>query len=255
MENLKISIITATYNSARNIESCLQSVLRQNYKNIEIVVVDGNSTDNTVALCEAMLKKSTCTYSIISEPDNGIYDALNKGLSRATGDVIGFVHSDDMLSDATILQKISDTLSHTNCDGIYGDLLYVSKDDTSKIIRTWKSKPFKYSYLKYGWMPPHPTLYLKKSVYQHTGLFNTNFTIAADYDFILRLFSKSSFKINYLPSVIVKMRVGGASNKSVGNIQHKMKEDYTALKNNGIGSWASLLFKNLRKIHQFLPFS
>ncbi len=248
-----LSIITATYNSEKSISSSIESVISQTEKNIEFILVDGASTDNTVEIARRLLEKGNLKkFIIISEPDKGIYDALNKGIAAASGDIIGFVHSDDLLADNTIIEKVVSTINKENIDGIYGHLQYVQQDDPSKIIRYWKSKEFKPRYLKYGWMPPHPTLFLKKEVYVQSGNFDTSFKIAADYDFILRVFKNPAYSIKRLDNVLVKMRMGGASNKNLGNIIVKMKEDLRALKNNQISfKINALLFKNLRKVNQF----
>ncbi len=247
-----ISIITATYNSQKNIESCIQSVLDQDFKDIEYILVDGASSDNTIAIAQEMLEKSDLkSFKVISEPDKGIYDALNKGIQAATGDIIGFVHSDDLLASNDVLSSIDSTLSETNVDGAYGHLQYVAENDVSNVVRFWKSKTFKRKYLNYGWMPPHPTLFLKRKVYKEQGVFDLGFKIAADYEFILRVFSKS-YNIQRIDKILVKMRLGGASNKNVGNIVIKMKEDLRALKQNKIIlPINALVFKNLRKLNQF----
>ncbi len=249
-----LSIITATYNSEKSIASSIESVINQTEKDIEFILVDGASTDNTVKIARELLENGKLKkIIIISEPDNGIYDALNKGIAAATGDIIGFVHSDDLLADNTIIEKVVSTINNENLDGIYGHLQYVQQDDPSKIIRFWKSKEFKPRHLNYGWMPPHPTLFLKKEVYAQSGNFDTSFKIAADYDFILRVFKNQAYSIKRVDNVLVKMRMGGASNKNLGNIIVKMKEDLQALKNNQIPfKFNALLFKNLRKLNQFI---
>ncbi len=244
---MKLTLITATFNSERNIFDCLNSVSSQTYSNIEHIIVDGGSSDKTVAII-----KSVSTFSkIISEPDQGIYDALNKGINLATGDIIGFLHSDDLLDDSNIIVDIVERFINTNVDGVYGDLLYVNKDNTNKTIRHWKSKAFQQRNLIYGWMPAHPTLFLKKKIYEKHGLFDLSFKIAADYDFMLRILKDSELKFEYLPKVITKMRVGGASNKNLSNILKKSREDLRAMRKNNIGGFHTLIFKNLRKLGQF----
>lgn len=247
---MKISIITATCNSEQSIHSALNSISTQTYKNVELVVIDGASKDNTVS----KIKETFTGYlKIISEKDNGIYDALNKGIAKAKGDVIGFVHSDDFLASKEILSKITHIFQDEKVDGVYGDLQYVNKKDTSKVIRYWKSEAFKPELLKKGWMPAHPTLFLKKEVYEKHGLFNLNYNIAADYDLMLRIFSDPTLKFKYLPEVITKMRVGGASNRSLKNIKLKSQEDLKALRANGIKyPMKVLLQKNLSKLNQFV---
>jgi glycosyltransferase involved in cell wall biosynthesis len=245
---MKISIITATYNSEKHIQGVIDAIASQTYKNIEWVVVDGASKDATVNVIK---ENYTGELNILSESDKGIYDALNKGLALATGDIIGFLHSDDFFENETVIERIAAQFQLTNCDGVYGDLRYVNAEDTQKIVRYWKSKPFHMSLLKKGWMPAHPTLFLKKEVYQKHGNFDTSFKIAADYDFMLRILKDTTLNFAYLPQVITNMRVGGASN-ALGNIQQKMKEDLKALRQNQIPTpYITLFRKNTSKIKQF----
>ena len=248
---MKVSIITVTYNSEKTIDNCMQSVLNQTYRDLEYIIIDGLSKDKTLEVIKLKSELHT-NIKIISERDYGIYDALNKGIEKATGDIIGFVHSDDFLSDKTIVESIVECFKATDADGLYGDLHYVAKDNTDKIVRNWVSKPYKQKLLKQGWMPPHPTLYLRKIIYDTYGGFDLNFKIAADYDFILRIFKQKQLKFCYLPKIIVKMRVGGASNRSIKNIIQKTNEDYRAVMNNQIGNWLTILLKNLIKIKQFV---
>ncbi|NRD20827.1 glycosyltransferase [Winogradskyella eckloniae] len=248
---MKISIITATYNSASTIQTCMESVLNQSYDNIEYIIVDGGSTDQTLNFIKEKVKINT-QIKWSSEPDKGIYDALNKGIAKSTGDVVGFVHSDDFLADNAIIENIVKAFKQENVDGVYGNLHYVALDNTNKVIRNWVSEKFELRLLKKGWMPAHPTLYLKKKIYQDNGAFNLGYKIAADYDFILRIFKQPQLKFFYLPKTIVKMRVGGASNRSLKNIIQKTKEDYKAVKVNEIGSWITIFFKNASKMKQFI---
>jgi len=249
---MKISIITATYNSEATIESCMRSVLEQTYDAIEYVIIDGNSKDETVAIAKQLQTAfPKVAITIVSEADKGIYDALNKGVTKATGDVIGFVHSDDLLAKDTIITGIVNKFKNKNIDGVYGDLHYVDKNNISKVIRTWKSCDFKPSLLKNGWMPAHPTLFLKKEVYTKHGNFNLSYKIAADYDFMLRILKDETLKFAYFSKVITKMRVGGASNRSIQNIIQKTKEDYKAVTTNHVGGLFTILRKNTSKIKQF----
>ena len=249
---MKISLITATFNSEKTLSVCMRSVLEQTYPNIEYILVDGNSTDRTLEI----IKQKAIEHSnikFISEKDDGIYDALNKGIKLATGDVIGFVHSDDLLANEHIIQEIANTFIKNNVDGVYGDLHYVSIDNVEKVIRNWRSKSFKTRLLRLGWMPAHPTLFLKSSIYKLKGNFNLNYQIAADYDFVLRIFSDKNYKFYYLPMVFTKMRIGGASNQSMENIIIKTKEDYVALRKNDISlPFIVILLKNISKIPQWL---
>ena len=250
---MKISIITATYNSQATLNSCMMSVLCQSYQNIEYVIVDGNSTDETLGLVKQhQLKFPQIEFKILSEPDNGIYDALNKGLKLATGEVIGFLHSDDIFAETSIISKIINQFKNNTIDGVYGDLEYVEKQNTSKIVRKWKSCNFNFALLKKGWMLPHPTLFLRKEVYEKYGNFDLTYKIAADYDFMLRILKVDCLRFNYLPKVITKMRVGGASNKSIKNIFQKTKEDYRVVCSNNIGGWFVIFLKNISKVRQFI---
>lgn len=245
---MKVSIITAVYNNEITIKDALDSISIQDYNNVIKVIVDGASTDNTLPILERSLNSSDV---MVSEPDGGIYDALNKGISLSTGDIVGFLHSDDLLANESTITKVVEVFEDNDIDVVYGDLVYVNKDDTDKVIRYWKANDFNLDKLKRGWMPPHPTLYLRRSVYEKIGNFNTQYRIAADYDFMLRVLSDRELKIHYIPEVLVKMRVGGASNRSLKSILLKSREDYIALKSNKVGGIYSLLLKNISKIPQF----
>ena len=246
--DLKISIISVCYNSSKTILDTIRSVNRQSYPNIEHVFIDGLSSDNTLEIIRSNSKRMNV---IISEKDSGLYDAINKGISNATGDVIGLLHSDDILYSSEIISDLIAKIYDENLDGVYGDLQYVDKKNTNKIIRFWKSCEFKPNLLREGWMPAHPTLILKKEVYSKHGVFNKSFKIAADYDFMLRILKDSNLIFGYLPKVVTKMRVGGASNRSIKDIIKKSKEDYRAICSNNIGGIKTLLLKNISKIKQF----
>lgn len=249
---MKISIITATYNSAKTLDICMNSVLNQTYQDIEYVIIDGNSNDGTVDL----IKEKAKTHENIvwsSETDNGIYDALNKGIKKASGDVVGFVHSDDFLANETIISKIAHVFEYEKVDGVYGNLHYVKFDNVQNVVRNWISKPFKRTLLNRGWMPAHPTLFLKREIYRHNGSFNLDYRIAADYDFILRIFKSRDYNFYHLPETITKMRVGGASNRNLKNLILKTKEDYRAAKTNNIRlPLITIGLKNISKIPQWL---
>lgn len=246
---MKFSIITATYNSQQFIESCIQSVLNQSYPNIELIIVDGASSDNTLQIIQSF---NDPRIQIHSERDNGIYFALNKGISLATGDVIGFLHSDDFFVHENVIEEIAGELQNSNIHGVYSNLKYVHHSNTNQVIRDWKSKPFKPINLKFGWMPPHPTLFLKRIVYDSIGPFNTSYRIAADYDWILRAFTESSFNIKFLDMYISDMRIGGASNGSLKSIIKKSKEDYSVIRQYPLWGWLTLISKNVRKLPQLL---
>ncbi len=246
---MKISVITICYNSAQSIRTAIDSVISQDYPDIEYIVVDGGSKDGTVDIIKSYGEKIT---RFVSEPDKGIYDALNKGIAMATGDVIGFMHSDDLFASPHILSDVANLFISRQTDSIYGDLEYVFKEDTNKVLRYWKSGHFSIRNLKMGWMPPHPTFYVKRWVYEQHGTFNINYKIAADYDTMLRFLGKYKISSAYLPAVMVKMRVGGASNRNLKNIIRKTKEDYKAIQDNDFGNVFTLMFKNLRKVTQFV---
>lgn len=248
-DSVKVSVVTACYNSAKTIGTTIQSVNAQSYANIEHVFIDGGSTDDTLNVISASARKN---HSVLSESDNGIYDALNKGVQRATGDVVGFLHADDFYTDDSVVETIADCFSRPEVQAVYGDLQYVSQSETDKVIRSWNTKAFSQGRLKRGWMPPHPTLYVREEWYERIGGFDTQYRIAADYLCILQLFSHPDFEAVYLPQVLVKMRVGGASNRSLKNIIQKSREDYAALKLAGVGGLGTLMSKNLRKIEQFI---
>ena len=248
MKLSKISIITASFNSEATIHGAISSVNDQSYPNIEHVFIDGASNDRTL---EIVKEESRVENSIISEPDTGIYDALNKGIQHATGDVIGFLHADDYLNDSYVLESIAERFTCSQTQAVYGDLIYVSRENSEKVIRYWRAGPFSESRLKWGWMPPHPTFYVRRSWYERIGGFDTKYRIAADYDSILKLFSHPDFQVEYIPEVLVKMRLGGISNNSLRSIIQKMQEDLRVVRSSGLGGIGTLLGKNLQKLQQF----
>lgn len=249
---MKVSIITACYNSADTIQDCVRSVMAQDYPNLEYLVIDGHSRDQTLNLVEDAIQ-GAAHVKVLSEPDRGIYDALNKGLVRATGDLVGFVHSDDLLAHAGVVSRMASLLNENECDGVYSDLVYVRPENTENVVRYWKSRPFAPSLVHQGWMPAHPTFYLKREVYEKHGYFDLSFRIAADYDFMLRVLRDTDLRFGYLPEVTVKMRTGGASNKSLKNLLRKSQEDLRAMRRNGIPRpGLALLAKNFSKLPQFI---
>ena len=248
MKNVKISIITATWNCIDTLPDCLLSIASQTYNNFEHIVIDGGSTDGTASFLKT---QSKCFSKLISEPDKGIYEALNKGIAHATGDVIGFLHADDIFADKNTLELISNEFLDSRISGVYGDLQYVRKDDLNRLVRRWKSSPYDCKMLTRGWMPAHPTVYIRREWYSSIGNFDENYRISADYLSVLKLFSNVNFRSKYIPRVLVKMRVGGASNRSFRNIVMKSLEDYRALRSENIGGLKTLIFKNFRKLNQF----
>lgn len=246
---MKITIITAVYNRAGTIGQALESVTAQSYVEVEHLVVDGASTDGTL---EEVQNRRHPGMRVISEPDEGIYDALNKGIAAATGDIIGLMHSDDFFAHDDVLRDVARTFEKTGADAVYGDLDYVSASDPDRIVRHWASGTYTRANLARGWMPPHPTLFVRREVFERYGAYDTSYRIAADYEAILRWFGKGGVVPAYLPEVLVKMRVGGESNRSIERIVRKSREDYRALQSNGIGGVSALAWKNLSKLPQFL---
>ncbi|MDY4384038.1 glycosyltransferase family 2 protein [Pectobacterium brasiliense] len=245
---MKVSIITATYNSAKTISDTLKSLNAQTYPDIEYIIIDGGSKDNTLSLI-----KSSCSRVsvIISEPDKGIYDALNKGIFSATGDIVGFLHSDDFFAYPDAVKDIVDAMRESNADAVYGDLNYISSTDNDVIVRKWVSGGFDINKMKLGWMPPHPTFYMKRSCYQRFGSFDLSYRISADYDSLLRYLWIHKITVKYIPKVIINMRVGGMSNRSLSNMIMKTKEDVKAMKSNKLPWLSAVAGKNLSKIPQF----
>jgi len=246
---MKVSIITATFNSEKTILDTLKSLEQQTYKNIEYIVIDGASSDKTVELIQ---NNSTRVTKIICEPDQGIYDALNKGIYASTGDVIGFLHSDDLFASNIAVENIVNKFKSDGCDAVYGDLKYVAQDNISKVIRVWKSGEYNLSSIKSGWMPPHPTFFMKRELYEKFGGFDLGFKIAADYDSLLRYLWTNQISLAYLPEVLTLMRMGGASNRNLKNILQKTKEDINILSKNKVPVFRAILMKNISKIPQFI---
>ena len=246
---MRVSIITATYNSAATIAETMQSVEEQDHPHIEHIVVDGHSQDETLSIIE----QYPHTATLISEKDDGIYDAMNKGIRRATGDIIGILNCDDLYVDAHVISKIVKTFQDPGIQVCYADLEYVDAENSSRVTRTWKSGTFDSRSFYWGWMPPHPTFFVRRSVYDQVGLFNTSLRSAADYEMMLRILVKHQLAVAYLPEVIVKMRTGGMSNASVNNRIRANREDHEAWRINGLKPYFFTLYlKPLRKITQFI---
>lgn len=245
---MKISIITITYNSSSTLAETINSVINQSYKNIEYIIIDGGSSDNTIPIIKSYENKIT---TFISEKDNGIYDALNKGILLATGDVIGILHSDDFYTNTNVIQNVVNKLEQTNADALYADLFYVDKNNTSKIHRKWKSGNYSLEKFLNGWMPPHPTFFVKKTIYEKYGSFNLSLNSSADYELMLRFIYKEKIKVAYLPEFIIKMRLGGKSNVSLKNRIIANKEDRKAWRINNLKPYFFTLYiKPIRKIVQ-----
>lgn len=245
---MKVSIITIAYNSAETIEDTIKSVTSQDYSDLEYIIIDGGSTDDTLAIVEKYKDKIS---KVISEPDKGIYDAMNKGVANATGELIGILNSDDIYADEKVVSDIVEKIGEK--DAIYADLVYVDRDKTDKVTRYWKSGEYKKGDFLKGWMPPHPTFFVRKKCYNDYGTYNLKLKSAADYECMLRMIHKHEISLAYLPRVITKMRVGGQSNVTVNNRVKANQEDRMAWEMNGLQpKFYTLYLKPLRKVGQFL---
>lgn len=246
---MKVSIITVCYNAASTIADTIESIRDQSYKNVEYIVVDGASTDGTLQIIN---QYRNVIDQFVTEPDKGIYDAMNKGINLSNGEVIGILNADDVYSSNDVLNQVVSSFLENDVDGIYADLEYVNQDDISKIYRYWKSRDYVPRDFYHGWMPPHPTFFLKKSCYEKYGLYLTDFRISADYELMLRMIEKHQISTHYLPKSIVKMRVGGESNVSLKNRWKANREDKKAWKvNNMKPGKLTLIKKPIHKLDQF----
>lgn len=244
---MKISIITVCYNSASTIEETIKSVLTQTHPKVEYIIIDGASSDNTLDI----IRKYEDSLIYVSEPDNGLYDAMNKGLKKATGDIIGILNADDMYQDENVLATVSQSIG--KADALYADLVYVEAKNTRKIVRHWKSGKYKPGAFVKGWMPPHPTFFVKREIYTKYGGFNTNLQTSADYEIMLRFIHRHGISLSYLPQVITRMRTGGQSNASLRSRLKANREDKLAWYLNGLKpAWFTLYAKPLRKLNQFM---
>ena len=247
---MKVSIVTPTYNSAKTIVDTILSVNKQDYANIEHIIIDGGSKDNTLELIRNTPNR---VKKIISEPDKGIYDAMNKGVALATGDIVGILNSDDFYNSNDVIAKVVKTFQEGEYEGVYGDLEYVNARNTNRVVRYWESKAYKEGLFKKGWHPAHPTFFVKKEVYDKYGNFNLKYKIGADYEIMLRFIEKNRIKVAYIPETLVKMRVGGASNQSIKNIIKANIECYNAWKDNGLSILPFVfILKPLSKTLQYL---
>jgi glycosyltransferase involved in cell wall biosynthesis len=246
---MRVTLITATYNSERHLADAIDSILKQTHPDIEHIIVDGKSTDGTVAIIRRYENRIA---RWLSETDRGMYDAINKGMQMATGEIIGILNSDDILASDDVVASIARTFEEKNIDSLYGDLEYVDAEDTNKIYRIWKGKPYRRSLFHSGWMPAHPTFYFKRSLLDTCGYYENHYFSAADYEFMARYLFKHRVSSYYLPKLIVKMRLGGQSNSSLYKRLRANRRDYLAMKKNKIpfAFFVSIL-KPLSKIHQF----
>ena len=245
----KISIITVSFNSAKTIKETIESILIQDYNNIEYIIIDGGSSDETIDIVKSYSEK--ISY-FISEKDNGIYDAMNKGIKAATGDIVGILNSDDFYPNSFVLSNVAKSFKKYNCDAVYGDLVYVNKKDTTQIKRYWQAGNYNTSKIKNGWMLPHPTFFVKKVMYDRHGLYNSDLKRAADYEMILKLLYKENISVQYIPMILVKMRMGGASNSTFLNRIRANKEDGLAWTKNQLNKPMFVRIKKpLQKAIQF----
>lgn len=237
---MKISIITVTYNSEKTIRTTLDSVAKQTWHEIEHIIIDGSSSDRTLEI----IKEFPHVSLVISEKDEGIYDAMNKGIRKSSGDVIGFLNSDDWFYSDSIVAEIHNGF-HLNVDAVYGDLVFVKNELDSVPKRIWTSEPYKNEAFLSGWVPPHPTFYAKKSVYLQYGLFKSELMFAADFDIMCRFLEKESIVTKYLPGYKVKMRLGGATTKNITNIIKGNIEIFKSLRANGLNPSLSFIIKKI----------
>lgn len=247
---MKISIVTVTYNAAQFIENCLRSVIEQNHPDIEYLVIDGCSEDSTLSILSRYNAEIT---QIVTEKDQGMYDALNKGIRMASGQVVGLLNADDFFADKNVVANISRAFETSEADVLYGDLWYVDQHDTNKVLRKWKSKPYTPGMFQWGWMPAHPTFYAKRELFEKWGPYRLDMGSAADYELMLRFMHQHQARSVYLPELMVKMRAGGMSNSSVENRLKANRADLEAMRINGIRfPKVAAFLKPLRKIPQFL---
>lgn len=228
---MKVSIITVTYNSEKYLEDCIQSVIKQEYPNIEYLIIDGKSTDETLNIIQ---KHSGFITKFISENDNGMYDAINKGMQMATGDIIGVLHSDDVFAGNGVVSAVVEAFKANKVDAVYGDLNYVYAEDISKIYRNWKGKIFHRRLFHKGWMPAHPAFYFKKELLEKYGNYKIEFKSAADYELMARYLYKHRVPAIYIPELMILMRRGGMSNSNIKKRIQANRNDYLAMKTNGI---------------------
>ena len=246
---MKVSIITAVLNARETIRETVESILEQAFESIEYIIVDGGSTDGTLEVIEECRDART---QIMSEPDQGVYDALNKGIQRSSGDIIGILQAGDLYAHSRVLNKVVEVFENLKEDSCSGDLQYVDQHDPNKVIRYWKSSTYKDGKFRWGWMPPHPTFFAKRAIYEKYKYFNTKFQISGDYELMLRYLAVHGISTHYIPEVMVKMRVGGMSNRNLRYIMRKSYEDCKACRLNHLSGWfAAVLLKNLTKVPQF----
>jgi glycosyltransferase involved in cell wall biosynthesis len=246
---MKISLITVTHNSEKYLEGCIKSVISQTYKNIEHIIIDGASNDSTVSIIERYAPNIS---QWISEKDNSIYHAINKGMKMATGDIIGVLHSDDIFAANDVVFDIVKCFTDNNVDSLYGDLVYVDPKNTQTVQRTWKGQDYKRGRFKYGWMPAHPTFYFRKELLDSLGGYESHYFTAADYEFMARYLYLNKVSSVYLPKLIIRMRNGGASNSTIYRRLRANRRDYLAMKKNMVPfPFLVSILKPIIKLPQF----
>lgn len=247
---LKVSVITVTFNSGAYLQDCINSVQKQLYPNIEYIVIDGKSTDATVAIIR---KNQDIIDYWVSETDKGMYDAINKGLGVATGDIIGILNSDDVFDNVHVIDHIVTAFNREGVESVYGDLEFVDRYDVNRVMRIWKGMPYKRSRFRYGWMPAHPTFYIKRSLIEKYGGYENHYFSAADYEFMSRYLYLNKVSSFYIPELLVRMRMGGQSNINLKQRFRANRRDFLAMKKNKIpfAFFVSIL-KPLIKVHQFV---
>lgn len=247
---MTISIITVVYNGGKYLADCIQSVIAQTYPHIEYIVIDGGSTDESLAIIE---KYKNYIAHFVSEKDQGMYDALNKGIKMATGEVVGILNADDMLASHDVISSIANLFLTENPDAVYSNLNYVEPDRIGKTIRKWISKPFKIRSMILGWMPAHPTFYVKRSLFANLGYYSLDYGSAADYELMVRFLFKNEVKAAFLDKLTVNMRIGGMSNASLKNRFDTLINDYKALKANHVPlAFFTVVLKKISKITQYI---
>ncbi|MGL2472582.1 glycosyltransferase family 2 protein [Helicobacter pylori] len=243
---LKVSVITACFNSEKTIEDTILSVLHQTYKNIEYIIIDGSSADSTLGIIQKYRDQIAC---VVSEKDKGIYDAMNKGIRRASGDIIALLNSDDFYVDEFVIEKVVHEFEKKHCDSVYADLVFVKPDCVEKVVRYYESGEFNPKTLLYGVVPAHPTLFIKKAIHERYGLYKTDYKISADFEMIIRLFVVQKISFSYLKEALVVMRTGGVSTNGFKSLLLRNKENIRACKENGIqANVFSMLLKYPRKV-------
>ena len=236
-----ISVITVVFNGAATLEHTICSVLEQTYRNVEFIIIDGGSTDGTL---DILREYDDHIDYWVSEKDAGIYDAMNKGIALASGDIIGFINADDFYESSNVLANVAKVFANKRVDVSYGDLCYVKQFDTMKVVRYWKSSEFYPNSFEIGWCPPHPTFFVRREIYERYGMFDLTFKIAADVELMIRFLEVHRVCAIYIPVVLVKMRMGGTTNRSLSNILKQNKEILRALKSHGLGSSIVRLISN-----------